>query len=189
MTSAASASIPVDSEWSIRHSCWLRRATLTKAVTCICVHFVNGSLQQRSSSIYFRLLAHYVYAQIFVGEHLLLLLKLCRLQVHLSPCQRQWCLSSIRSTLPQSRRVLVECRQWTLKGCPIHAVIVLDCWVTCTPFSIPCDKIHEGISPNDLQNNSSWHLCAHNATSRNFAHLTAVSESLTPQQWQNRIPI
>ena len=37
----------------------------------------------------------------------------------------------MRSLLPQSWRVFVERRQWTLKGCPIRTVFVLDCWVAC----------------------------------------------------------
>ena len=42
--SAASASIPVDSKWSIRRSCCLRRAALAKAAGFICELFVSGSL-------------------------------------------------------------------------------------------------------------------------------------------------
>ena len=160
---SANASIPVDSKWSIRRSCCLRRAALTKAVDCICLHFVSGSLHQRSFLNILLGCWHIMYMYmpaLIVGRG-------CRtfafpwscIQLSFSPHQRQPCLRSMRSTLPQSQRVLIEHRQWMLKGCLIHDVIVLDCWVACTPCNNLCDKIHESLHSINFQQNSQWHPC------------------------------
>ena len=58
------------------------------------------------------------------------------------------CLSSMRSTLPQSRQVLVDCWQWILKGCLIRAVIFLDSCIACTLCSIHYDKIMRAFVPS-----------------------------------------